>query len=139
MEPNIDANLQASANAEAGVHAQTSGERSKSVYHVEVSGWNHKQEFFSERAAMDWSEGKQKSVWLRKSVRIGTLVFVRLLETSSESKGAPIACRVREVYDRGAGAAFELVLTQIWPSPENQYASPAEMLAEACGSPPVLR
>jgi hypothetical protein len=100
-------------------------ENQKSVYLVEVSGWDHNQQFFVEHAALEWREEQQKSLWVRKSVRCGALLFVRLLANTSEARTLPVAYRVREVCERDAGTAYEVMLSQILPAPESHTSTSA--------------
>jgi hypothetical protein len=89
-----------------------------SIYRVEISGWDFDEQFFVERAALEWREGEQKRVFLHRRTRPGGLLFLRLLENSSPSTSFPVAYRVREVHERDRGTAYEVILHQIWPTPQ---------------------
>ena len=108
-----------------------------SIYRVEVSGWDLEEQFFVERAALEWSEGEQKRVFIHRHARPGGLLFVRLLEHSSPSTSFPVAYRVREVHERDRGTAYEVMLRQIWPAPEGRDAVGSGWLDAAHGCKPV--
>jgi len=99
-------------------------ENELAVYRVEISGWDVNEQFFVERAALEWRVGQQKTVLLHCKARQGALLFIRLLENPSPSRSFPVAYRVREVREREAGTVYELILHQVWPAPEGQ--SPGE-------------
>jgi hypothetical protein len=60
-------------------------------YPVEVSGWDIAENFFVEETLLDWSTEAIKDIVLHTRVRDGALIFVRLRESGSGSKGIPIA------------------------------------------------
>ena len=45
------------------------------TYRVEVSGWDSNQEFFVEKAELEWSEEAGKVVCLTRPVTAGALLF----------------------------------------------------------------
>jgi hypothetical protein len=104
-----------------------------SVYRVEISGWDLDEQFFVERAALEWRVGEQKTVLIQRRARQGALLFIRLLENSSPSRPFPVAYRVREVREREAGKLYELILSQVWPAPEGQSPGATAMFDAACG------
>ena len=89
------------------------------IYRVEISGWDLSEQFFVERVGLEWGQGEQKKVLLRKRVRQGALIFVRLLDNSSPSQSFPVAYRAREVREREGNDLYELTLTQVWPLQES--------------------
>jgi hypothetical protein len=60
------------------------------AYRVEVSGWDSKQEFFVERADLQWSEEIGKRVLLSHAVTPGALLFLRLLHPTSLDRVHPV-------------------------------------------------
>jgi hypothetical protein len=60
------------------------------TYRVEVSGWDNTQSFFVEKADLAWSESGEKLVALRRELREGTILFVRLLQPISPDRSHPI-------------------------------------------------
>jgi hypothetical protein len=89
------------------------------IYRVEISGWDVNEQFFVERVGLEWGQGEQKKVLLRKRVRQGALIFVRLLDNSSPSRSFPVAYRAREVREREGNDLYELTLSQVWPLQDN--------------------
>ena len=89
-----------------------------SIYRVEISGWDVNEQFFVERVGLEWGQGEHKKVLLRKRVRPGALIFIRLLDNSSPSRTFPVAYRTREVREREASELYELTLNQVWPVQE---------------------
>jgi hypothetical protein len=60
-------------------------------YEVEVSGWNSSENFFVEKASLEWTSGGSKSVQLKTDLHPGTIVFVRLLQRGPSPSHFPIA------------------------------------------------
>jgi hypothetical protein len=104
-----------------------------SVYRVEISGWDLNEQFFVERAALEWSVGEQKTVLIHRRARQGALLFIRLLESSAPARTFPVAYRVREIREREGESAFELILNQVWPAPEGQSPGGTAKFDTACG------
>ncbi|HVN08453.1 MAG TPA: hypothetical protein VMV61_05745 [Patescibacteria group bacterium] len=90
------------------------------VYRVEISGWDVNEEFFVERSALQWDEGEQRRVLIRKRVRRGALVFIRLLQDATASRTYPVAYRAQQVRECEGGSSFELSLSQVWPTASNE-------------------
>ncbi|HUL16711.1 MAG TPA: hypothetical protein VLV88_11990 [Terriglobales bacterium] len=59
-------------------------------YSVEVSGWDAAQTFFVERAELEWSEETGKHVHLRRSLRDGSLLFIRLIRSNAAPHSHPV-------------------------------------------------
>ncbi len=108
-------------------------ENQLSVYRVEISGWDLNEQFFVERAALEWSIGEQKTVLIHRRARQGALLFIRLLENSAPSRTFPVAYRVREIREREDGSGYELILSQVWPAPEGQNSGGTALFDAACG------
>ncbi len=70
---------------------------SSSSYRVEVSGWDDKENFFVEKTTLDWSEADGKSVRVRSSVRLESVVFVRLIQPLGGGTGFPVPYRAVKV------------------------------------------
>jgi hypothetical protein len=83
-------------------------------YTVEVSGWDQEENFFVERTKLEWNEPNVKKVMLRNRVRLGSIVFLRLLEPMSPSTNLPVACRARQMGDEARGEYAEVDLEQLW-------------------------
>jgi len=59
-------------------------------YSVEVSGWDAAQTFFVEKAELEWSERSGKQVHLRRSLRDGSLLFIRLIRSDVAAHSHPV-------------------------------------------------
>jgi hypothetical protein len=119
-----------------GVHfclLESNMENQFSVYRVEISGWDLNEQFFVERAALEWGVGEQKTVLVHRRARQGALLFVRLLESSAPERSFPVAYRVREIREREGGSMYELILRQVWPAPDGKSPGGTAMFKAACG------
>jgi hypothetical protein len=86
-----------------------------SSYRVEISGWDENENFFVERANLEWLEADGKRVALRSAVRQGSLVFVRLLDSSDPNATFPVAYRADSVRAQDNKGEFEISLARMWP------------------------
>ncbi|MBI3663445.1 MAG: hypothetical protein HY234_10405 [Acidobacteria bacterium] len=86
-----------------------------SRYCVEISGWDVEENFFVERTDLEWFEEHGKRVALRKPVREGSLVFVRLLEPADAQTAFPVAYKAGCVEKRQNNGPFEISLIKMWP------------------------
>jgi hypothetical protein len=69
------------ALAGAEVEMTTAGRTDERTgYQVEVSGWDAKECFFVEKSILAWTESAGKTVALTALVRIGSVLFVRLIQ-----------------------------------------------------------
>jgi hypothetical protein len=64
-----------------------------STYCVEVSGWDSFQTFFVEKCELEWNKETGKHVTLLRSLRPGTMIFVRLLQPTSSDQSFPVPYR----------------------------------------------
>ena len=86
-----------------------------SLYRVEVSGWDTDENFFVENTELQWEEGTGKRVRLSRPLRGSSIVFVRLLQPLSPTRGYPIAYQA-EPADPGAESVnYEYKLVQLHP------------------------
>jgi hypothetical protein len=60
------------------------------VYTVEVSGWDHSEEFFVERCELEWNEESSKQVALSRALGDNTLLLVRLLQEGDSDRSHPV-------------------------------------------------
>jgi hypothetical protein len=67
-----------------------------SVYPVEVSGWDSSHTFFVEKADLAWSEQTGKRVILRRALRDGSVLFVRLIQPLAQERSYPVAFTAAE-------------------------------------------
>jgi hypothetical protein len=59
------------------------------TYGVEVSGWDSSPSFFVEKTELAWSEASGKQITLRRQLRPGTMIFVRLLQPTATDRVQP--------------------------------------------------
>src|SRR5271156_1405726 len=85
-------------------------------YRVEVSGWDAKENFFVEKTSLDWREREGKTVALHATVRLDSVLFVRLLRPLGGGADFPVPHRAVKVEDSGKDATCKDVgLEQMQP------------------------
>ena len=85
------------------------------TYRIEISGWDEVENFFVEKADLEWSEEDGKKVALRHRLRIGAVVFVRLLVPTACSRSFPIAYQVENVSSMDPSGFSQIRLVQLHP------------------------
>ncbi len=98
-------------------------------YQIEISGWDQTEKFFVETTELDWSGENDKRLHLRRPLRLGALVFVRLIHPTASLHSVPVAYQVKTVSDRDAAGMWQVCLKQLHPR-SSVNASPAQMPAE---------
>ena len=83
-------------------------------YSVEVSGWDSSENFFVEKTDLQWASDGVKEIRLRRAVREGSVLFVRLMQPVATSENYPIACQAVKVLEPKDGRAA-VQLTQLRP------------------------
>ena len=91
--------------------------RSSNRYPVEVSGWDASESFFVEKAMLDWAGDETKEVRLRRTLREGCIIFLRMLHPADGASRFPIPCRAVKVASRGQHAGSVIRLVQLHPRP----------------------
>jgi hypothetical protein len=76
------------------------------TYRVEVSGWDDHENFFVEKAMLDWSETEGKTIGLRSAVRLESVLFVRLIRPLGGGTGFPVPYRAVKVEQLQPRMAF---------------------------------
>jgi hypothetical protein len=66
-------------------------------YAVEASGWDDEQSFFVERCDLEWNEETEKHLTLTRSLRSGSLLFVRPLQPTSPARSHPVAYHAQRI------------------------------------------
>ncbi len=92
--------------------------------------------FFVEKTNLDWSEEDGKRVYLRRRLRDGAVVFVRLIAPTSLGRTFPVAHQVEEINRADGAEMWEVRLVQMHPrpgAPGTRTVMPAEVLEEARG------
>jgi hypothetical protein len=106
-------------NKERGIddtQATTSRTNRGHCYRVEVSGWDAKENFFVEKTSLDWGEREGKTVARHASVRIDSVLFVRLLRPLGGGADFPVPHRAVRVEDREKDASRrDVELEQLQP------------------------
>ena len=85
-----------------------------SIYRVEVSGWDMQEVFFVEKAELAWDEKDGQRVRLSRPLRKGSVIFVRLIQSSDLAQSYPIAYEVNPIGPAG-GKLCDFRLIQIHP------------------------
>ena len=86
-----------------------------SSYRVEVSGRDDKENFFVEKTTLDWSEADGKSVRVRSSVRLESVVFVRLIQPLGGGTGFPVPYRAVKVSGNYLTEQLTVKVEQLQP------------------------
>ncbi len=86
-----------------------------SLYRVEVSGWDTNENFFVEKTELQWDEGTGKRVRLSRPLRRSSIVFVRLLQPLSPTRGYPIAYQAEPDDSAAEPVNYEYKLIQLHP------------------------
>jgi hypothetical protein len=89
-------------------------------YRVEVSGWDAKENFFVEKTVLSWKPEDRKAISLRSPIRAGTIVFVRLLQPSSNGSNFPIAYQVLTSDAKDERGAIHISLERLRPRATNR-------------------
>src|SRR5580658_10212454 len=89
---------------------------SRNSYRVEVSGWDARENFFVEKTSLDWREHEGKTVALHATVRLDSVLFVRLLRPLGGGADFPVPHRAVRVDDHGKDESCKDVgLEQLQP------------------------
>lgn len=67
------------------------------AYQVEVSGWDVDESFFVEKTSLELSEHGERIVSLHHPLRVGLLVFLRLIDSRIRRPAVPVPYRVLSV------------------------------------------
>jgi hypothetical protein len=85
--------------------AMTSAACRDNSYRVEVSGWDAGENFFVEKTSLDWRERERKTVALHATVRLDSVLFVRLLGPLGGGADFPVPHRAVRVEDSSKDAS----------------------------------
>jgi hypothetical protein len=66
-------------------------------YPIEASGWDDQQSFFVEKCELEWNEEADKHLTLTRSLRPGSMIFVRLLQPTSPARSFPVTYHVQPI------------------------------------------
>lgn len=91
-------------------------------YRVEISGWDSDANFFVENTELEWNEDQGKKVSLRRRLRDGALVFVRLVGPTTGGQNYPTAYEVQNLSAADSAGRGEVRLVQLQPRFANHAA-----------------
>jgi len=96
--------------------AMTTAASRDNSYRVEVSGWDARENFFVEKTSLDWREREGKTVALHATVRLDSVLFVRLLRPLGGGADFPVPHRAIRVEDSSKDASCtDVGLEQMQP------------------------
>lgn len=84
-------------------------------YRVEISGWDADEKFFVEKSMLIWTEGVGKRVTLKTVARVGSVLFVRLIQGLGGGTAFPVAYRAVEFAPDNHGSGGVVTLEQLQP------------------------
>ena len=93
-------------------------------YCVEVSGWDASDSFFVEKTMLDWGGDETKEIKLRRALREGCIVFLRLLHSMDGASKFPIACHAVKVASIDSSGVAVVRLLQLHPRPALNEGAP---------------
>lgn len=84
-------------------------------YAVEISGWDKAENFFVERTSLEWGHNQKHEVRLRSSLRMGSIVFVRLIQKMLQNAAFPIAYQAVDLGQPDETGFARVKLEQMHP------------------------
>jgi hypothetical protein len=84
-------------------------------YDAEISGWDREQSFFVEKTTLEWYENVARIVYVRHPVTSGAVIFVRLVDPTSELNTFPIAYQAESVSAPDVSGLRKVFLQQLQP------------------------
>lgn len=82
---------------------------------AEVSGWDSKENFFVEKTRLCWSRDGKHEIVVHRGVRVGCVVFLRLLRQFADPVDFPIAYRVDLTEGTASGTETRVFLSRLHP------------------------
>lgn len=90
-------------------------DRAANSYGVEVSGWDASDKFFVEKTTLQWGCDEKKEISLRRLVREGCVVFVRLMQPVEDADNFPVACEAVKLMGTDAEGRTRVQVVQLRP------------------------
>lgn len=84
-------------------------------YRVEISGWDADEKFFVEKSMLIWTESVGKRVTLKITTRVGSVLFVRLIQPVGGGTTFPVAYRAVEFAADSQSGGGVVTLEQLQP------------------------
>jgi hypothetical protein len=81
----------------------TCGHPHAGTYRVEVSGWDVSHIFFVEKSELSWNEENGKQIALTRALSPGTMIFVRLLQTTSADRSVAVPYQAEQLASMSEG------------------------------------
>lgn len=86
---------------------------------AEISGWDAEENFFVEKAVFQ-EDGNGNRADLRTRLRVGSLVFVRMVEETSMNRAVPVTYKISSINanagnGRNEGTAREVAMIRLRP------------------------
>jgi hypothetical protein len=104
------------AVADVEMNSTTAGRADeRGGYQVEVSGWDAKERFFVEKSTLAWTESAGKTVALTALVRIGSVLFVRLIQPLGGGNRFPVPYGAVKFEADRVGPRGVVTLEQLQP------------------------
>jgi hypothetical protein len=106
-------------------------------YRVEASGWDAKECFFVEKSTLAWTEMTGMTVALTALVRIGSVIFARLIQPLGGGNGFAVPYRAVKLKTEREGTRSVVTLEQLQPRMAFQqtathFADPTTKVAWEC-------
>ncbi|HTV59033.1 MAG TPA: hypothetical protein VMJ93_09175 [Verrucomicrobiae bacterium] len=95
-------------------------------YPVEISGWDKAENFFVERTSLEWGQDQKHQVRLRSPLRMGSIVFVRLVQKMIENAAFPIAYQAVHLDQPDEKGFARVKLEQMHPRGAEGFAQESE-------------
>ncbi|MFZ0580898.1 MAG: hypothetical protein WA690_25210 [Candidatus Acidiferrales bacterium] len=102
-------------NSSTSESLRIAGAAGSSSYRVEVSGWDDEENFFVEKTTLDWSETGGKTIGMRSSVRLESVLFVRLIQPLGGGTGFPVPYRAVKVSSNYLNDRLTVKVEQLQP------------------------
>jgi len=96
-----------------------------SLYPLEISGWDGKEEFFVEHCELEWNEDSGKQIALKRTLNDHAVLLVRLLQTDDSDlshPSQPVAYGAERVGKTKSGL-HQFRLSKMVPRPREEESS----------------
>jgi hypothetical protein len=84
-------------------------------YRIEVSGWDANECFFVEKSLLEWRESAGKKLALKAQIRIGSVLFIRLVQPLGGGTTFPTPYRAVRFGDDPSGSGSVVNIEQLQP------------------------
>jgi hypothetical protein len=80
---------------------------------IEASGWDVNEEFFVELSELQWISGGGQRLTLHRALRVGAIIFLRLVHATALGPAFPVSYQVRTVRASNFVGTWELDLAEL--------------------------